>query len=114
MYFSLLHGQGTSFCPAASGAPTECRQGTTRGIPVSMASKTGRPIRAMMRMLVTAYGESVNCTPICDIGDPTGPMLNGSTYIVRPCIDPWKSPFSFLRISYGFSQLLVGPALSFE
>ena len=23
MYFSLLHGQGTSFCPGTSGIPTE-------------------------------------------------------------------------------------------
>ncbi len=30
MYFSLLHGQVTSFCPRASGAPTLCMQGTTR------------------------------------------------------------------------------------
>ncbi len=42
------------------------------------------------------------------------PMLNGSTYIVRPCIHPLKSAFIFLRISNGFTQLLVGPALSFE
>ena len=34
-------------------------------------------MRAMMRMLTTTYGESVSCTPIRDIGPPTGPMLNG-------------------------------------
>ena len=28
----------------------------------------------------------MSCTPICDIGEPIGPMLNGSTYIVRPRI----------------------------
>src|SRR5689334_25220928 len=28
MYFSLLQGQKTSFCPGARGAPTECMQGT--------------------------------------------------------------------------------------
>ena len=49
-----------------------------------------------------------------DIGEPTGPMLNASTYIVRPRMAPLNSPLSFLRISYGSTQLLVGPALSFE
>ena len=68
----------------------------------------------MIRMLTTTYGESVSCTPICDIGEPTGPMLNGSTYIVRPRMQPLKSSFSFRRISNGFTQLFVGPALSFE
>ena len=71
-------------------------------------------MRAMMRMLTTTYGESVSCTPIRDIGEPTGPMLNASTYIVRPRIAPSKRPFSFRRISYGSTQLFVGPALSFE
>ena len=84
MYFSLLHGHGTSFCPAASGAPTRCMHGTTRLSSLSISWNTGRPMRAMMRMFTTTYGESVSCTPICDIGEPTGPMLNGSTYIVRP------------------------------
>jgi hypothetical protein len=37
-------------------------------------------------------------------------MLNGSTYIVRPRIEPLKSPFSLRRISNGLTQLLVGPA----
>ena len=52
--------------------------------------------------------------PYCDIGDPTGPMLNGSTYIVRPAMHPLKSAFSLCRIATGSSQLLVGPAFSFE
>ena len=52
----------------------------------------------MMRMLTTTYGESVSCTPICDMGEPTGPMLNGRTYIVRPRIAPSNSAFSLRRI----------------
>ena len=68
----------------------------------------------MIRMFTTTYGESVSCTPICDIGEPIGPMLNGSTYIVRPRMEPLNSSFSFRRISNGFSQLFVGPALSFD
>ena len=67
-----------------------------------------------MRMLTTTYGESVSCTPIRDIGEPTGPMQNGSTYIVRPRIEPSNNSFSLRRILKGSSQLLVGPAASFE
>ncbi len=88
--------------------------GTTRAEPRSISASTGKPIRVMMRMFTTTYGESVSCTPMRDIGEPTGPMLNASTYIVRPRIAPLNSPLSFLRISYGSTQLLVGPALSFE
>ena len=68
----------------------------------------------MMRMFTTAYAESVSCTPICDMGEPTGPIEKGRTYIVRPRIEPLKRAFSFLRMTKGSSQLLVGPALSFE
>src|SRR5215204_1511427 len=68
----------------------------------------------MMRMFTTTYGESVSCTPICDMGDPMGPMLNGSTYIVRPAMQPLKSPFNVFRISKGFTQLFVGPAASLD
>ena len=53
MYFSLLHGHGTSFAPLASGAPTECMQGTTRFSAWSITAYTGRPILAMIRMLTT-------------------------------------------------------------
>ena len=53
MYFSSLHGHGTSFCPAASGMPTECMQGTTRTAPLSISSSTGSPIRVMIRMFTT-------------------------------------------------------------
>src|SRR6185312_1791883 len=79
-----------------------------------MIFKTGRPIRAIMRMLTTTYGESVNCTPICDMGESNGPMQKGSTYMVRPCMQPLNNAFNFRRMVYGFSQLLVGPAESFE
>src|SRR5829696_241714 len=45
-----------------------------------------------------------------DSGEPSGPMLNGTTYIVRPRIEPANSFWSRARISDGSSQLLVGPA----
>src|SRR5579862_2831364 len=41
-------------------------------------------------------------------------MLNARTYMVRPFIELRNKPRSLRRISYGFSQLLVGPALSFD
>ncbi len=49
-------------------------------------------------------------TPMCAIFEPSGPIENGTTYIVRPRIDPAKSPSSVSRISFGSRQLLVGPA----
>ena len=53
MYFSSLHGQGTSFCPGPSGMPTECMHGTTRAASLSISASTGSPIRVMMRMFAT-------------------------------------------------------------
>ena len=43
MYFSLLHGHGTSSSPGASGAPTLCMHGTTRFTSLSISAKTGKP-----------------------------------------------------------------------
>jgi hypothetical protein len=45
-------------------------------------------MRVMIRMLAATYGESVSCTPMWAIGEPSGPMENGTTYIVRPRIAP--------------------------
>ena len=39
MYFSGLHGQGTSCWPGASGAPTLCMHGTTRFSSLSISAK---------------------------------------------------------------------------
>ena len=46
------------------------------------------------------------------IGEPSGPIENGTTYIVRPFIEPSKNSFIRSRISAGSRQLLVGPASS--
>ena len=47
---------------------------------------------------------------------PSGPMLKGTTYIVRPRMAPLNKAFSpvwsISRISRGSIQLLVGPASS--
>ena len=44
------------------------------------------------------------------IGEPSGPMENGTTYIVRPFIAPVYSAVISARISAGSRQLLFGPA----
>ena len=49
---------------------------------------------------------------MCAIGEPSGPIENGTTYIVRPRIEPRKRPSSVSRISAGSRQLFVGPASS--
>ena len=48
-------------------------------------------MRVMSPMLTATYSESVNCTPTRDIFEPIGPITNGTTYIVRPCMQPLKS-----------------------
>ena len=53
-------------------------------------------------------------TPNCAMGEPTGPMLNGSTYMVRPRMAPANNSLSLRRMPYGSTQLLVGPAASLE
>ena len=51
-------------------------------------------------------------TPIWAMCEPSGPIENGTTYIVRPRIDPLNSSSRISRISAGSRQLLVGPASS--
>ncbi len=52
----------------------------------------------------------MSSTPISAIGEPSGPMEKGTTYIVRPFMQPSKRPLRVSRISPGSVQLLVGPA----
>ncbi len=46
------------------------------------------PIRVMIFMETTTYSESVISTPSLGFGASYGPMQNGTTYIVRPCMHP--------------------------
>jgi hypothetical protein len=46
------------------------------------------------------------------MGDPSGPIENGTTYIVRPAMEPLNNALSVSFISLGSRQLLVGPASS--
>src|SRR5204863_6663256 len=78
---SLLQGHGTSCCAAASGAPTECTQGTKRPAPPS-TSYTALPMRVISFMFTTTSGESDNWTPTCAMWEPSGPIENGTTYTV--------------------------------
>src|SRR3954447_15364710 len=67
-------------------------------------------MRVMIFMLTATYGESVISTPMWAMGEPSGPIEKGTTYIVRPFIEPRNSSVSVWRISAGSRQLLVGPA----
>ena len=110
MYFTVgLHGQATSVWPGSSGAPTVCMHGT-KGPSEPSTSSTAEPIRVMIFMFTATYAESVISTPIWAIGEPSGPMLNGITYIVRPRIDPANRSPRIDFISAGSIQLFVGPA----
>ena len=108
---SAFVGHGESFSPSARGAPTEWTHGTNSPVEPS-ASRAPWPIRVMIRIETTTYGESVSCTPMWDLSEPSGPIENGTTYIVRPFIAPLKSWFISSRISSGGRQLLLGPASS--
>ncbi len=64
----------------------------------------------MIRIDTATYAESVICTPMWAIDEPSGPIEKGTTYIVRPRIEPRNRSVSVSRISAGSRQLLVGPA----
>lgn len=64
----------------------------------------------MVRMETTTYSESVISTPSLGSSAPSGPIQNGTTYMVRPRMQPRYRSFMMDRISPGSIQLLVGPA----
>ena len=109
MYLVSLHGHGTSFWPGSSGAPIECRALTKK--PSSpILSSAALPIRVIVRIDTTTYSESVISTPSLGSSAPSGPMQNGTTYMVRPRMQPRYRSVMMPRISAGSIQLLVGPA----
>jgi hypothetical protein len=83
---SASHGHGTSASPGASGAPTEWTQGTQS--PPPSTSSAAWPMRVMIRIETATYAESVSCTPMWAMRDPSGPIEKGTTYIVRPRMAP--------------------------
>ena len=54
----------------------------------------------------------MTCTPIFEVSEPSGPIENGTTYMVRPCIAPSNRGSSSALSSSGGRQLLLGPASS--
>ncbi len=109
MYFVSLHGHGTSASPASSGAPREC-SALTKNPSSPIFSSAALPMRVIVRIETTTYSESVISTPSLGSSAPSGPMQNGTTYMVRPRIDPRYRSVMMPRISAGSIQLFVGPA----
>ncbi|COX14013.1 Uncharacterised protein [Mycobacterium tuberculosis] len=109
MYLVSLQGQATSFWPGSSGAPTEC-SALTKKPSSPIFSSAALPIRVMVRMETTTYSESVISTPSLGSSAPSGPIQNGTTYMVRPRMQPRYRSFMMDRISPGSIQVLVGPA----
>src|SRR5437867_8064358 len=56
--------------------------------PSPSTSRTLRPMRVMSFMFTATYAESEISTPMCAMGEPSGPMLHGTTYILRPRMLP--------------------------
>jgi hypothetical protein len=77
-----------------------------------MRANAAAPMRVMMRMLATTYGESVISTPQRASGESIGPMQYGMTYIVRPRMQPANNASIFACASAGDIQWLFGPASS--
>ncbi len=69
-------------------------------------------MRVMSFMFTATYGLSESSTPTCAIGLPSGPIENGTTYMVRPVMQPSNNGCKVARMVAGSSQLLVGPASS--
>ena len=98
--------------PAPSGMPTECRQ--RHEVAVAQRVEHRAPMRVMIRMLTTTYGESVISTPIWAMGEPIGPMLNGiDVHRAAPHASRRRAAEHPHFISSGSIQLLVGPASFF-
>src|SRR5690606_36669410 len=112
MYFVSLQGHRTSCWPGSSGAPTECRHLTKSASAASSAASATSPARVLIRIDRATYAEWVISTPNIGVLALTGPMQKGTTYIVRPRIEPRYSSVIVCFISAGATQLLVGPASS--
>src|SRR5947209_5894377 len=109
MYLVSLQGHGTSFWPGSRGAPTEC-SALTKNPSSPIFARAAFPIRVITFIDTTTYSESVISTPSLGSSAPSGPMQNGTTYIVRPRMQPRYRSVIRDRISAGSIQLLVGPA----
>src|SRR5271169_3772458 len=90
-------------------SPREWSPGT-KSVELPRRSSATFPMRDIMRMLATTYALSVTSTPTRLCGEAAGPRMYGTTYIVRPFIDPSNKAPMVSFASAGAIQLLVGPA----
>ena len=88
MYLVSLHGQATSASPGLERRADRVQRRARTAASAPIASSTSLPIRVMIRMQATTYGLSVSSTPNIGCGASSGPMQNGTTYIVRPRMQP--------------------------
>merc|ERR1719462_250728 len=109
MYLSVeLQGHGVSGVSScgSKGCPTEWTQGTQLcSSSEDSSARICSPIRVITRIEHTTYGLSVTCTPYIAKGECCGPIAKGTTYIVRPRIEPANSCSIFKCIFSGSSQL---------
>lgn len=68
----------------------------------------------MIFMDSTTYGESVISIPILERGEPTGPMLKGMTYMVRPFMQPGNLSLIAACMSFSAIQLPSIPGVAFS
>ena len=50
---------------------------------------------------------------MCAMCEPSGPMLKGTTYIVRPRMQPWKRPVERRAHLRRIDPVVRGPGVSF-
>ena len=106
---SALHGQATSASPGferrADGVDARHERPVAQHVEGGLAHAGHDPHR---HRDVRRVGELARrCR---QIGEPSGPIEKGTTYIVRPFMQPANRPLSLVRISAGSAQLFVGPA----
>ena len=107
--FSALHGHGTSAWPRLERRADRVHARHELAVGAEHVER-GLAHAGHVRMLTATYAESVSCTPMCAMGEPSGPIENGTTYIVRPRIAPVNELEHLGPHLAGSRQLLVGPA----
>ena len=107
---SALQGQGTSSTPSVERHADRVHAGDELAVGAehlerALAHPGHDPHRGRRRRRSRSAGRRCGRS-----AEPSGPIEKGTTYIVRPFMQPLKRPSSVSRISAGSRQLLVGPA----